>query len=195
QAVLQASCRLRSQGSVPRRQTDAPCLERDSGWNLHRASARAAGGACNRSGWRPDAPEVRLACLYLSRPGAVAQRAHVYGPDHELPHARGRLCAGLRHAGRSGVRESVHRQSPAGAPMNIWVDADACPKVIKEVLYRAAERTGVAVTLVANQPLQVPRIPSLRVLQVSQGFDVADNEIVRRAGPGDLVITADIPLA
>lgn len=79
--------------------------------------------------------------------------------------------------------------------MNIWVDADACPKVIKEVLYRAAERTGVPVTLVANQPLQVPRIPSLRVLQVSQGFDVADNEIVRRAGPGDLVITADIPLA
>jgi len=79
--------------------------------------------------------------------------------------------------------------------VNIWVDADACPKVIKEVLYRAAERTGVTVTLVANQPLQVPRIPSLRVLQVSQGFDVADNEIVRRAGPGDLVITADIPLA
>ena len=79
--------------------------------------------------------------------------------------------------------------------MNIWVDADACPKVIKEVLYRAAERTGMPVTLVANQPLQVPRIPSLRVLQVSQGFDVADNEIVRRAGPGDLVITADIPLA
>ncbi len=79
--------------------------------------------------------------------------------------------------------------------MNIWVDADACPKVIKEILYRAAERTGVPVTLVANQPLQVPRIPSLRVLQVAQGFDVADNEIARRAGPDDLVITADIPLA
>ena len=79
--------------------------------------------------------------------------------------------------------------------MNIWVDADACPKVIKEVLYRAAARTGVSVTFVANQPLQVPRVPSLRILQVAQGFDVADNEIARRAAPGDLVITADIPLA
>jgi len=79
--------------------------------------------------------------------------------------------------------------------VNIWVDADACPKVIKEVLYRAAARTGVSVTFVANQPLQVPRVPSLRILQVAQGFDVADNEIARRAAPGDLVITADIPLA
>lgn len=78
---------------------------------------------------------------------------------------------------------------------SIWVDADACPKVIKEILYRVAERTGIAVTLVANQPLAVPRHPSLRVLQVAQGFDVADNEIVRRAGAGDLVVTADIPLA
>lgn len=77
----------------------------------------------------------------------------------------------------------------------IWVDADACPKVIKEVLYRAAQRLGVAVTLVANQPLSVPRMPNLKVLQVSQGFDVADNEIVHRVVAGDLVITADIPLA
>jgi hypothetical protein len=75
------------------------------------------------------------------------------------------------------------------------VDADACQKVIKVILFRAAERTGVAVILVANQPLTVPRIASLRVLQVSQGFDVADNEIVRRVTAGDLVITADIPLA
>jgi uncharacterized protein YaiI (UPF0178 family) len=67
--------------------------------------------------------------------------------------------------------------------------------VIKEILYRVAERVGVTVTLVANQSLVVPRIPSLRVLQVSQGFDVADNEIVRRAAAGDLVVTADIPLA
>ena len=81
------------------------------------------------------------------------------------------------------------------ADVNIWVDADACPKVIKEILYRAAERTGVTITFVANQGLVVPRIPSLRVLQVAQGFDVADNEIVRRAAAGDLVITADIPLA
>jgi uncharacterized protein len=78
---------------------------------------------------------------------------------------------------------------------SIWVDADACPNVIKEILYRAAERTGVTLTLVANQALLHPRIPSLRLLQVSSGFDVADNEIVRRLRAGDLVITADIPLA
>ena len=81
----------------------------------------------------------------------------------------------------------------AGA--SIWVDADACPKVIKEILFRAAERTGVEVTLVANQPLQIPRIPSLRAVQVAAGFDVADAEILKRAAAGDLVITADIPLA
>lgn len=78
---------------------------------------------------------------------------------------------------------------------SIWVDADACPKVIKEILFRAAERTGVTVTLVANRAIAIPRIPSVRVLQVAAGFDVADNEIVNRAAAGDLVITADIPLA
>jgi hypothetical protein len=77
----------------------------------------------------------------------------------------------------------------------IWVDADACPKVIKEILYRAAERVAVQVTLVANQPLQVPRSRYLRTVQVTAGFDVADNYIVQHAQPGDLVITADIPLA
>lgn len=81
------------------------------------------------------------------------------------------------------------------AASRIWVDADACPNVIKEILFRAAERTGVAVTLVANQPLQIPRIPSVRAVQVSSGFDIADSEIVKRLAPGDLVITADIPLA
>ena len=81
------------------------------------------------------------------------------------------------------------------APASIWVDADACPKVIKEILFRAAERTGVTVTLVANRLLAIPRVPSLRVLQVAAGFDVADNEIVKRVSPGDLVVTADIPLA
>jgi uncharacterized protein len=81
------------------------------------------------------------------------------------------------------------------AAASIWVDADACPNVIKEILYRAAERTGVNVTLVANQPLQIPRIPSLRSVQVASGFDVADNEIVKRVAAGDLVVTADIPLA
>ena len=78
---------------------------------------------------------------------------------------------------------------------SIWVDADACPNVVKDILYRAAERTGVAVTLVANQALHIPRVASLKVLRVASGFDVADNEIVKRAQPGDLVVTADIPLA
>ena len=79
--------------------------------------------------------------------------------------------------------------------MPIWVDADACPKVIKEVLYRAAEREQIMVTLVANQSLSVPPSRFLRTLRVAAGFDVADNEIVQRASAGDLVITADIPLA
>jgi uncharacterized protein YaiI (UPF0178 family) len=79
--------------------------------------------------------------------------------------------------------------------MPIWVDADACPKVIKEVLYRAAEREQMIVTLVANQSLSVPPSRFLRTLRVAAGFDVADNEIVQRAEVGDLVITADIPLA
>jgi uncharacterized protein YaiI (UPF0178 family) len=67
--------------------------------------------------------------------------------------------------------------------------------VVKEILFRAAERTGVLVTLVANQSLQIPRLPNLRVLQVASGFDVADNEIVKHVARGDLVVTADIPLA
>ena len=79
--------------------------------------------------------------------------------------------------------------------MKIWVDADACPVAIREILFRAAERTGVKVTLVANQPVRVPASPLVECVQVSPGFDVADNEIVRRAGRGDLVVTADIPLA
>jgi uncharacterized protein YaiI (UPF0178 family) len=87
------------------------------------------------------------------------------------------------------------RQGLNVAGASIWVDADACPKVIKEILFRAAERTGVPVTLVANQPLQIPRIPSLRAVQVRSGFDVADGEIVKCLAAGDLVITADIPLA
>ncbi|MGL5990406.1 MAG: YaiI/YqxD family protein [Plesiomonas sp.] len=79
--------------------------------------------------------------------------------------------------------------------MQIWVDADACPKVIKEILFRAADRVGVPVTLVANQPLGIPPSKFVQAVQVSAGFDVADNEIVRRVEEGDLVITADIPLA
>ena len=79
--------------------------------------------------------------------------------------------------------------------MNIWVDADACPAVVKDILYRAAERAQVIITLVANQPLRTPRSSFIRTLQVPRGFDVADSEIARRVEPGDLVVTADIPLA
>ncbi|MGB5324642.1 MAG: YaiI/YqxD family protein [Pseudomonadales bacterium] len=79
--------------------------------------------------------------------------------------------------------------------MNIWVDADACPVVVKEILFRAAERTQIQVTLIANQFIQVPRSKFVASVQVKQGFDVADNEIVRRVAKGDLVITGDIPLA
>ncbi len=79
--------------------------------------------------------------------------------------------------------------------MKIWVDADACPVVIKEILYRAAERTAVPLILVANQPLRTPNSEVISTLQVPRGFDVADDEIVKRLDPGDLVITSDIPLA
>ncbi len=79
--------------------------------------------------------------------------------------------------------------------MQIWVDADACPRAIKEILYRAAERVGMQLILVANQPLQVPGSRFIRTVQVSAGFDVADNYIVQAVDEGDLVITADIPLA
>jgi uncharacterized protein YaiI (UPF0178 family) len=79
--------------------------------------------------------------------------------------------------------------------LQIWVDADACPAVIKDILFRAAERMQVPVTLVANQPIRIPPSRFIKMLQVASGFDVADNEIVKRVEPGDLVITADIPLA
>ncbi|UCC56156.1 MAG: YaiI/YqxD family protein [Gammaproteobacteria bacterium] len=79
--------------------------------------------------------------------------------------------------------------------MHIWVDADACPGPIREILFRAARRTGLPLTLVANKPINIPRVPNIKAVQVAPGFDVADNEIVRRSGAGDLVITADIPLA
>ena len=79
--------------------------------------------------------------------------------------------------------------------MKIWVDADACPVVIKEILFRAAERKKVEMTLIANQSIQIPKSPYIKFLRVSSGFDVADNEIVKRASEDDLVITSDIPLA
>jgi len=79
--------------------------------------------------------------------------------------------------------------------MQIWVDADACPKVIKEILFRVADRRQLQVTLVANKLLHCPPSPYIRAMQVPPGFDVADNKITQLAEPGDLVITADIPLA
>jgi uncharacterized protein len=79
--------------------------------------------------------------------------------------------------------------------VKIWVDADACPVVIKEILYRAAMRAQIETILVANKLLRVPPSPFLRAVQVASGFDVADNRIVQELAPGDLVITADIPLA
>ena len=83
----------------------------------------------------------------------------------------------------------------AGDGMAIWVDADACPKAIREILVRAATRVCVPVTLVANHPLQVPASSLIRMLQVQHGFDVADDLIAQRVKAGDLVVTSDIPLA
>ena len=79
--------------------------------------------------------------------------------------------------------------------VKIYVDADACPTVIRDILYRVSQRTGIEVVLVANQALSIPRIPTVRSIQVSQGFDVADKHIVELVEADDLVITADIPLA
>jgi uncharacterized protein YaiI (UPF0178 family) len=79
--------------------------------------------------------------------------------------------------------------------MQIWVDADACPKVVKEILFRAANRTKTLLTLVSNHPLTSPPSPYITKIQVGAGFDVADDKIVEKLSPGDLVITADIPLA
>lgn len=79
--------------------------------------------------------------------------------------------------------------------MRIWIDADACPNIIKEILFRAANRTKTPLILVANQYLNTPPSPFITKIQVSSGFDVADNKIVEGLEPGDVVITADIPLA
>jgi len=79
--------------------------------------------------------------------------------------------------------------------MHIWVDADACPNVIKEILFRAAERVEAPLTLVANKPLRTPPSRFIKSVQVAGGFDVADDHIVQQIQSGDLVITADIPLA
>lgn len=82
----------------------------------------------------------------------------------------------------------------SGVP-TIWVDADACPRVIKDILFRVAKRTGLQLTLVANQTVATPRSPNIRSIQVESGFDIADNYIVQHSQAGDIVITSDIPLA
>ncbi len=79
--------------------------------------------------------------------------------------------------------------------MHIWVDADACPGVIKELLFRAAERRKIKVTLVANQSMWIPKSEFIDTILVPSGANIADRRIVELASPGDLVITADIPLA
>lgn len=79
--------------------------------------------------------------------------------------------------------------------MKIWIDGDACPVVVKEIIFKAAQRTGVEVTLVANRSVRIPSMAGVNFILVPAGLDVADNEIVRRLEGGDLVITADIPLA
>ena len=79
--------------------------------------------------------------------------------------------------------------------MKIWVDADACPKVIKEILFRAAQREQIPLTLIANQSISVPNSIFIKCIQVKGGFDEADNEIIRRMADNDLIITGDIPLA
>jgi hypothetical protein len=79
--------------------------------------------------------------------------------------------------------------------MKIWIDADACPKIVKEILFRASQRTKTPLILVANQYIPKPKSPLITAVQVSQGFDEADNYIVDKLAAGDIVITADIPLA
>lgn len=87
--------------------------------------------------------------------------------------------------------------SAAASPVlpSIWVDADACPAVLRDVLFRAAERARIRLTLVANKILRTPPSPFIRAIQVARGFDVADDAIVAALTPGDLVVTNDLPLA
>lgn len=103
-----------------------------------------------------------------------------------------RRC-GNRHS--KNIRRDSDTSTKHTINMQIWVDADACPKAIKDILFRAAERCQVTTTLVANQTLPVPPSRYIRMRRVSGGFDVADNEIVQRMAAGDLVVTSDIPLA
>lgn len=103
--------------------------------------------------------------------------------------------SGINFTSRAITSSSEKDKSKELSKMKIWVDADACPVAIREILYRAATRTETKVTLIANQQVQTPRSPHIKMIQVSLGFDIADKEIVKRAEPGDLIVTSDIPLA
>ena len=96
---------------------------------------------------------------------------------------------------RRRCETAASQTASEAAPVQLWVDADACPAVIKDILFRAATRTGITLTLVANQALPTPAAKNITAVQVPGGIDIADDEIVKRARPGDLVITSDIPLA
>src|SRR6267142_3185928 len=126
-------------------------------------------------------PRVRLSC---PRPRRLRHGGE-YAPAEPRVRALGKMQRALCPA----------RRPASGRPVRIWVDADACPQVIKEILFRAAERAQVLTTLVANAPLRTPPSPFIKSVRVAKGFDVADHRIVKEMQPGDLVITADIPLA
>lgn len=124
-----------------------------------------------------------LACVRLSAESLLC--------DKTVPH-RERV---RRHFQKSDTDAATNNLNQGGFVMNIWVDADACPVAIKEILYRVAVRTKIPLTLVANQMLRVPPSPWIKALQVPSGFDVADQRIVQEAVAGDVVVTADVPLA
>src|SRR5690606_40869716 len=122
-------------------------------------------------------------------PVAAAAGKHRSAKPAFIPSDTGRCWRAAWHASWSA---GLKTRKPA---MAVWVDADACPKVVRDILVRAAERTRVTTTFIANQRVALPAVPWLRSVQVSQGFDVADDEIVSRVAAGDLVVTQDIPLA
>jgi len=111
------------------------------------------------------------------------------------------LCSGMRpdklapRMKQKGFVLSGLTLGIKGGYMKIWVDADACPAVVKNILFKAADRTRVELTMVANHPMKIPQRNYITFLQVASGFDEADNRILEHLGKGDLVITADIPLA
>ncbi|HKJ82862.1 MAG TPA: YaiI/YqxD family protein [Mariprofundaceae bacterium] len=109
------------------------------------------------------------------------------------------LAAGVQvryaNAYSASIGNIMNKNQTGNEPMRIWVDADACPKVVKEIIYRAADRVRINTTFVANTNLFLPHSPWLHFIRVGSGFDVADKEIARLMQPGDLVVTADIPLA